>query len=286
LTVAPERVATQAPAGEVVWRLAGTGPALLLIHGGAGSWTHWQRAIPHLSQDHRLLMPDLPGFGESGVPPEGGDGASRAEVLAEAVMDGLRLLLPDEAPVTVAGFSFGSLIAGLVSERLGRRLCRLVLVGPGGLGLPGSLRLGLRRWRGIDNPAARRAIHRHNLATLMIADPTCIDEETLALQTANAEAARLDSRPISALPVLRDCLWRARPPLAAIWGERDAVALHAMDERIAILREIVPDCAVEIVPRAGHWVAHEQPLAFAAALRRIMAACAADYPRQARSSCP
>ena len=55
--------------GRVAWHLAGSGRPLLLVHGGTGSWTHWLRAIPELARGYQLLMPDLPGFGDSDLPP-------------------------------------------------------------------------------------------------------------------------------------------------------------------------------------------------------------------------
>ena len=43
----------------------GAGPTLLLLHGGTGSWTHWVRNIGPLSRRFSLMVPDLPGMGES-----------------------------------------------------------------------------------------------------------------------------------------------------------------------------------------------------------------------------
>lgn len=251
--------------GRVVWHLAGSGPPLVLIHGGTGSWTHWLRAIPELASDYRLLMPDLPGFGESDLPPK----PIAPEDLARAVRESLDGLLPDLPRLPIVGFSFGSLISGLLAEQMAGRVERLILVGASGLGLPGSRRLPLRRWRNLP-PAERASAHRHNLATLMLSEGDAIDAETLALQTANAEAVRLDSRPISAGAHLRDSLRRCPQPLGAIWGAADSVARHDMAERIAILRGIDPDCPLTIIPNAGHWVAHERPAAFAAALRSMI----------------
>lgn len=250
--------------GRVVWHLAGSGPPLLLVHGGGGSWTHWLRAIPELERDHQLLMPDLPGFGESDPPP----GPPDPVVLAGIVREAVDQLVPSGARLVIVGFSFGGLVSGLIAEGMADRVARLVLVGTSGLGLPGSLRLPLRRWRDLAE-AERETAHRHNLATLMICDTQMIDEKTVAIQAANAEAARFNSRPFSARPLLRDSLHRGKLPLGAIWGEKDAIAIDDMKERIAILRAADPACPVAIIPRAGHWVAHERPAAFASALRAM-----------------
>ena len=62
------RRATPAGQGEIVWRVFGRGEPLVLLHGGTGSWLHWVRNIEVLSADFMLLVPDIPGSGESGNP--------------------------------------------------------------------------------------------------------------------------------------------------------------------------------------------------------------------------
>jgi pimeloyl-ACP methyl ester carboxylesterase len=135
--------------------------------------------------------------------------------------------------------------------------------------MPSSLRLPLRQWRALPE-AERKAVHRHNLATLMIGSEDMIDEETIAIQAGNAERARINSRPMSAGRHLLDSLERGKPPLGAIWGRADAIARNDLDERIAALRCFDPELRVAIIPDAGHWVAHERPAAFAAALKAMI----------------
>ena len=75
--------------GSMVWHIwdtsGGTAPVLVLFHGGAGSWRHWAHNIPVLSQHYRLLVPDLPGLGESAFPPNGNDAEAVAEVVAAGI---------------------------------------------------------------------------------------------------------------------------------------------------------------------------------------------------------
>ena len=263
--MAIERLEIATRGGRVLWHLAGSGPPLLLIHGGAGSWTHWLRVIPALGDEFRLLAPDLPGFGGSDLPPKPAD----PRALAAQVREGLDLLLPRESRLAIAGFSFGGLVSGLLASEMAERITRLVLVGPSGLGMPSSLPLPLRSWRGLS-ACARSTVHRHNLATLMIGREEAIDEETIALQAENAERARINSRPFSAGRHLLESLESERPPLGAIWGGEDAIARHDLHARIAVLRRLDPALPVAVIPGAGHWVAHEQPAAFAAVLKAMI----------------
>ncbi len=49
----------------ISYRIVGSGPSLLLLHGFSGSGTWWDSMIPELSQNHTLIIPDLPGHGDS-----------------------------------------------------------------------------------------------------------------------------------------------------------------------------------------------------------------------------
>ncbi|MFL6151850.1 MAG: alpha/beta fold hydrolase, partial [Ornithinibacter sp.] len=47
---------------------SGSGPALLFIHGILGSQKQWAHLVDRLDDDHRLIVPDLFGHGESAKP--------------------------------------------------------------------------------------------------------------------------------------------------------------------------------------------------------------------------
>src|SRR5712691_9914772 len=57
-------------AGAMVWRIWGEGPPLVLLHGASGSWTHWIRNVRPLAARFRVLVPDMPGYGDSDAPLE------------------------------------------------------------------------------------------------------------------------------------------------------------------------------------------------------------------------
>src|SRR4051812_36608046 len=48
----------------------GQGPPLVLVHGHSGTWQNWLENIPHFARSHRVVAPDLPGFGYSPMPAE------------------------------------------------------------------------------------------------------------------------------------------------------------------------------------------------------------------------
>ena len=89
--------------GVMVWRVWGAGEPVVLLHGGYGSWTHWIRIIPELSQHYELWVPDMPGLGSSAMPPD----PRTPPGIAQVVAAGLGEIFPPGAGVRLVGFSFG-----------------------------------------------------------------------------------------------------------------------------------------------------------------------------------
>jgi 2-hydroxy-6-oxonona-2,4-dienedioate hydrolase len=264
---AARRVHTPCGEGEMVWRLWGEGPVLVLLHGGHGSWTHWVRNIADLAERFTILAPDMPGYGESSEPPH----PYSAESLAEIVATGIGRMLAPSQRFALAGFSFGGIVGGHVARLTRERTERLVIVASGGLGLPRVPMRPLRSWRRLPTLAARQQAHRENLAILMIHDPARIDALAVHLQATNTARTHIDSPPIARTDTLVRCLHHVLAPLAGIWGEQDATAKSAIAARRDLLRSIDPDAEFEIIADAGHWAPYEQPATFNAALAAILA---------------
>lgn len=262
------RVETPCGEGVMVWRLWGENragqPPLVLFHGGSGSWRHWVRNVLPLSRDRLVVCPDLPGLGESAMPPSAADPAP----IAALVRQGLTRVLGEGRRYDLAGFSFGALLSGHVAAQAGPELRTVTLIGAGALGLPRP-RTELMKVRDRQGEA-RIAAHRHNLATLMLANPANIDSLALAIQEWNTAHGRFKSRGFAHSASLRDAIARARAPVTLIYGERDAIAWPEVEKRFAALREVQPEAWTGVIPGAGHWVAYEAPEAFNAMLLDVL----------------
>jgi pimeloyl-ACP methyl ester carboxylesterase len=257
----------ETPCGEgtMAWRAWGSGPAVLLVHGGAGSWRHWVRNVAALSREHTVVAPDLPGLGDSARAPDPIDAASVAAIVSE----GLDTVIGSDAAVHVAGFSFGGVIAGLVAANAAARTRSLTLIGSGGLGLPNrSIELVKVRDKTGDE---RLAAHRENLLRMMLSDPANIDALAVEIQEQNSKRARLNSGFMWVSRVLHEALPRVHGHVHGIWGEHEMPDRAMLDVRIALLRQARPDAEIEIVPQAGHWLFYEAAEHFNAAMLRILA---------------
>ena len=60
-----------------------TSTQVLLVHGFPETWWAFHKLIPLLASKHRVIAVDLPGFGDSGNPPQDSTSASAAETLRE-----------------------------------------------------------------------------------------------------------------------------------------------------------------------------------------------------------
>jgi 2-hydroxy-6-oxonona-2,4-dienedioate hydrolase len=261
------RAETPAGAGSMVWRSWGEGPPLLLLHGASGSWTHWIRNVLPLAARFRVLVPDMPGFGDSDAPPE----PHTADGLAALVAGGLDVMVPAPTPLDLAGFSFGGIIGGLVAARLGPRVRSLVLLGVGGLGLPlGPLRPLIRIEAGMD-PAEIRSAHRENLRRLMLGRPESADDLAVFLQVENLRRARFKSGTIPQSDVLRRALPAIRARIAGIWGERDAYSGARIEECCRVLASTQGALDLRVIEGAGHWVPYEAAEQVTAALLDLLA---------------
>jgi pimeloyl-ACP methyl ester carboxylesterase len=257
-----ERITTPCGAASMVWHAWGSGPPMVLLHGGSGSWTHWLRNIePLVAAGRRVLVPDLPGFGDSAVPSSGTD----ADALPVPLEDGLRQIV-GSTPVDSAGFSFGGLTAGLLAAQYPQRIARLVVIGAPGLGLWDKRPLVLSPWRHLPDEAQRDAVHRANLAVLMLHDPHAIDDTALALHKANVVRDRMKGRSLARTDALARALQRASCPVWSVYGEQDALYRGRMDEVQAVLQTAAHFRGLALIPDAGHWVQYERPGAFHAAL--------------------
>lgn len=237
----------------IVWRVWGAGPPIVLVHGGAGSWTYWVHNILPLAQRFHVIVPDLPGYGESDALP----GPITPKRLARVLADGLGALPGAHRTYRLAGFSFGSIVAEHLAAIEGARVERLALLGAGGLGLPRLPNLKLQRPRPDMEPAEVLAVHRHNLAILMFGDSGRVDDLAVHVQRENVRHARVRAGGFPASASLSGVLPRIGARLSGNWGERDAFAAPYLAERVALLHRVQPGSDVRIIPGAGHWAPYE-----------------------------
>ena len=269
-----------------VYRTAGQGPTVVLIHGMINSSRHWEAVAARLARSHRLIAPDLIGHGDAATPR--GDYSLGAH--AAMIRDLLTTIGVERA--TIVGHSLGGGVAMQFFYQFPQRTERLVLISSGGLGrevspllrgaaLPGSaalLRLATQR-RVVDGIAAAAAGLRargsrsgvYLQAVARALRPLAEAGSRRAfLQTLRA-VIDVEGQKVSA----RDRLYLlGEMPTLVVWGERDrTIPLeHGLEASAAI-----PNCRFETLPRASHFPNLEDPEGLAAVLADFLATTSPAY---------
>jgi pimeloyl-ACP methyl ester carboxylesterase len=263
----------------VGYRTGGSGPALLLIHGMAGSSRTWKLVAPALAEHYTVVAPDLLGHGESAKP--------RGDYSLGAHASGLRdlMVMLGHERATVVGQSLGGGIAMQFAYMFPSRVERLVLVASGGLGREVNPILRFLAVPGSEYvlplataPVVRDALPR--LAGLLGRIGVRPDPGHLELWRAYESLAEPQARTafVHTLRSVVDVAGQrvsaanllylaAEIPTLIVWGDRDAV-IPVEHARTAHAR--LPASRLEIIAGAGHFPHCERSEQFVAVLRDFM----------------
>lgn len=243
------------PGTRVCWRTFGAGPALVLLHGGHGSWMHWVRNIGALAQRFTVWVADLPGYGDSDDVPPPGDLAA----LVRATVQSLDAVVGATTPIRLVGFSFGGLVATHVAQaRPG--VTQLALLGSAGHGTtrrPHGKLMGWKAAAAAGDAAAMADAMRHNLGVHMLhAQGADIDALALEVHSRSCRHTRFRSKEISFRVLIGPMLEALPTRLLLAWGAHDVTA-----DPPAVMRTLAAAHAARdtrIIDGAGHWVQYEQ----------------------------
>jgi pimeloyl-ACP methyl ester carboxylesterase len=240
---------------------------LVLLHGGSGSWTHWIRNVaPLVADGFHILAVDLPGFGDSALPENGGD----VDALIEPLHAAWQMLRASDH-VSFLGFSFGGMTAALWLAAYPQDATNLILVGSPGLGIKSPHRVPLKGWRHLPTQALQLEAHRHNLLALMLHEENKLDELAMTVHRLNVARDRMPRRRLSGTPIVADALPLIGCPVHVIYGEWDALYHGCMTDVENLVKNITPQLASwQLVAGSGHWVQFEAPEAFQLALKKVL----------------
>jgi pimeloyl-ACP methyl ester carboxylesterase len=273
-----------------VFRVAGDGSALLLIHGIGDSSSTWLPVMPSLARNHLVIAPDLLGHGDSDKP--------RADYSVAAYANGMRDLLGVLGidRVTLVGHSLGGGVAMQFAYQFPEHTERLVLVSSGGVGrqvtpvlravsLPGvdlmlwALKLPTAR---LQTAAVLKVLELLN--TGLGRDAPDLIRLVDALPGATARSAFIRTlRAVvdwrgQVVTMLDRCYLTRGMPTLLVWGSRDQVLPihHGVTAHAAM-----PGSRFEVFDGAGHFPFHAEPQRFVEVLEDFLATTEpADWSRE------
>jgi pimeloyl-ACP methyl ester carboxylesterase len=274
--------------GEIVYRQAGSGPPLLLLHGWGASSRYWFSTQAQLSDIRTCYALDLPGFGESAPLRASGSVERLAEVVLEAA-DALGL-----GQLDLNGHSFGAWVAVYLAARWPARIRSLVVTALGVrrslveramLGLahgPADLTVRLaqpwinawRPWLGSCKPLTELVLGAPPVARLLAGwYLDRIPADRRLLREGIADLVRMDLGAHLACvasvgaPALVDALQSIRVPALFIGGDHDRVA---PPDDLGMAAELAPGSQTVLLEHCGHVPMIEQPVAYQTALRTFL----------------
>jgi pimeloyl-ACP methyl ester carboxylesterase len=266
---------------QVVYRIAGDGPPVVLVHGMVNASRHWAAVAERLAERHLVIAPDLIGHGDSATPR--GDYSLGAH--AAVIRDLLSALGIERA--TMVGHSLGGGVAMVYFWQFPERVERLALVSSGGLGdevspllrsaaLPGaSALISLATHRLVTGNLDRAGVALRERGSWVGAQLQAVARALRPLESAGQREAFVQTlravidrhgQRVSATDRLY--LLRDMPTLIA-WGERDRTI--PVEHGIAAHRAI-PGSRFVTIPGAAHFPHIERPDELAAALEDFIAA--------------
>jgi pimeloyl-ACP methyl ester carboxylesterase len=267
------------------FRVAGSGPAILLIHGIGDNSTTWSSVQTTLAQRFTVIAPDLLGHGKSDKP--------RADYSVAAYANGMRDLLSvlDIDTVTVVGHSLGGGVAMQFAYQFPQLVERLILVGAGGVTKDvnvalrvASMPLGSEALALLRVPLvlpALQVIGRLGGALFgstgagrdipdMLRILADLPEPTASSAFARTLRAVVDWRG-QVVTMLDRCYLTQSVPVQLIWGSKDSVIPVSHAE---LAHAAMPGSQLEIFEGSGHFPFHDDPDRFVEVVEKFIDATA------------
>lgn len=246
MSLEPRAVSTEIAGTSIHSLQAGNGPPVVVLHHSFGN-AGWSRVHDALAANHRVLVPDLPGFGASEQPQWARD------VRDLAILTGLWMDAEGCAPAAIVGCGFGGWVAAELAVLSPTRLTDLVLVGAAGI-RPHDGRI-FDQMLVAHSAYVREAFADPDVVADLYGDP--LSDETLLAWDLNREmVARVAWKPYMYNRRLEPLLSEVDVPTLVVWGSEDSVVPLECGERY---RDLLPDARFEVVEGSGHAVDIERP---------------------------
>lgn len=247
----------------------GTGPAVVLLHGGgpgASGVSNYSRNIDALAASHRVIVPDMPGYGRSAKHIDQDDPFGYLARMIRGLLDEMGI-----GTAHLIGNSYGGGAALRLAMDASGRVGKLVLMGPGGIGttrgLPTDGLKSLLSYYDGDGPSREKLAK--FIRTYLVYDGAAvpddlidtryqasIDPEVVANPPLRRPSGPLALRTLWRMDLTRDSrLKNLRTPTLILWGRDDKVNRPAGGP---MLMAAMPNAELVMTSHTGHWMQWER----------------------------
>ncbi|MGI8918238.1 MAG: alpha/beta fold hydrolase [Pyrinomonadaceae bacterium] len=244
----------------------GSGAVVVLLHGYPFNRSMWKGQVAVLRQNHRVIVPDLRGHGESAIVP----GPSTMELIAGDVAGLLDSL--DIAAATIGGLSMGGYVALAFCRLFSSRVRSLILAATRAQGDNDEA----KRNREVQATKARqegmKGIADSLLPKLLTADtvtkrPEIVKHLRGMMASTNPEGAAAVLEGMAIRPDQTSFLSQIVAPTLILVGSEDVITPLADAQ---LMHREIPGSRLEIIKGAGHVLNLEKPQEFNAAMMKFL----------------
>ena len=224
----------------------GDGRATVLLHSLLSDRGAFDRIVPRLARERRVLLPDLPGFGNSAA------AGPRLEDFADRIAENFNRLGLSPSETDVLGNGFGGFVAVALAVRHGRKFNRLVLVDTGAA-IPDAGKPAFHKMAELVETGGMKAVLDAALTRMfpgdfLAAHPEIAAQRRAALLAMNPQRFAAACRALAALD-LRDSIGSIRNPTLVVVGLKDTATPPALSYELATT---IPGAQIIELPHCGH----------------------------------
>ena len=241
----------------------GQGPPLILFHSLLSDRASFERVVPKLSETFRVVVPELPGFGQSAA--VSGGLAAVANSMADAIRDGA-----DGEKAIVLGNGYGGFVALQMAIDHPEVATKLVLADCGAaFSEPG--RQAFRNMAAASRASGLSAVTDVAMRRLFAADfqeqnPDLMRDRREAFLRTDAGVFQEACEALAGLD-LRSKLSRVKVPVLVLVGEHDEATPPPMSHELAAG---LPDARLTVLPGCAHVPQLQEPELFLEAIAEFL----------------
>jgi pimeloyl-ACP methyl ester carboxylesterase len=250
---------------KIVYLEGGKGQTILLLHGFSANKDNWTRFAKYLTGDYHMVIPDIPGFGESSQIQKANYDAENQLKRIDRFTEAMKL-----ERFHLAGNSMGGMLAAIYGAKYPQKVSTLALLAPGGVKSPKISEMAILLQKGTNPLLTGSAEDYDKLIKLCFVKPPFIPSQFKKVLAADAVAhsdfnkkilddmkwnhARGIPSPMETF--LEPYLPQIQAPVLIIWGDTDKI----LDVGgVAVLEKNLKNYKTVIMKDTGHLPMMENP---------------------------
>ncbi|MCK9365264.1 MAG: alpha/beta hydrolase [Syntrophales bacterium] len=250
---------------KIVYLEGGKGRTILLLHGFAANKNNWIRFAKYLTNDYHVVIPDIPGFGESSQIQSENYAAENQLKRIDRFTEVLKL-----EKFHLAGNSMGGMLAGMYGAGYPQKVLTLALLAPGGIGSPNPSEVAILLQKSTNPLLTGSTEDYDKLLNLCFVKPPFIPAQFKKVLASDAVAHRnfnkkiwddmvgnITKEALSAREnLLKPYLPQIQAPVLIIWGDSDKI----LDVGgVSIMEKNLKNYKTVIMKNTGHTPMLEKP---------------------------